>query len=422
MTVAAPRAASFPGGTMPLDRIAPVLEQAVTDLETEGRAKGRETVVVAVRPPAGARGPRFLLEGQGETEFLRMNSNSYLGMGLRPEVVQAEEDGTRRYGAGPGAVRFISGTYAPHVELERRLAAFHRRDAAMIFSSAYATVVGVIAPLVTAETIVISDELNHNSIINAIRLSRPADKAVYKHLDMGALREALEAARGRANRVVVVTDGVFSMRGDHAPMDVLMGIAREFDAAFEEGVIVVMDDSHGVGAFGPTGRGTEEYTGSPPVDVLIGTLGKAFGVNGGYVASSAPVIRYLRETAPMYIYSNPITPGEAMAALASLELLTGPLGVELLERLRALTRRFKDGLERLGFETLPGEHPVVPLMVRDTARTRQLVRHLFENGILATGLAYPVVPRGDEEIRFQINADHTEADIDYVLRVLEAAR
>ncbi|MBX6363015.1 MAG: aminotransferase class I/II-fold pyridoxal phosphate-dependent enzyme [Gemmatimonadetes bacterium] len=407
---------------MPLDRIAPVLEQAVTDLETEGRAKGRETVVVAVRPPAGARGPRFLLEGQGETEFLRMNSNSYLGMGLRPEVVQAEEDGTRRYGAGPGAVRFISGTYAPHVELERRLAAFHRRDAAMIFSSAYATVVGVIAPLVTAETIVISDELNHNSIINAIRLSRPADKAVYKHLDMGALREALEAARGRANRVVVVTDGVFSMRGDHAPMDVLMGIAREFDAAFEEGVIVVMDDSHGVGAFGPTGRGTEEYTGSPPVDVLIGTLGKAFGVNGGYVASSAPVIRYLRETAPMYIYSNPITPGEAMAALASLELLTGPLGVELLERLRALTRRFKDGLERLGFETLPGEHPVVPLMVRDTARTRQLVRHLFENGILATGLAYPVVPRGDEEIRFQINADHTEADIDYVLRVLEAAR
>lgn len=407
---------------MPLDRIAPVLEQAVTDLETQGRAKGRETVVVAVRPPEGNRGPRFLLEGQGEKEFLRMNSNSYLGMGLRPEVVQAEEAGTRRYGAGPGAVRFISGTYAPHVELERRLAAFHGREAAMIFSSAYATVVGVIAPLVTAETIVVSDELNHNSIINAIRLSRPADKAVYRHLDMDGLRESLDAARGRAKRAVVVTDGVFSMRGDHAPMDVLMGIAREFDAAFAEGVVVVMDESHGVGAFGPTGRGTEEYTGSPPADVLIGTLGKAFGVNGGYVASSAPVIRYLRETAPMYIYSNPITPGEAMAALASLELLTGDLGVELLERLRTLTRRFKDGLERLGFETLPGEHPVVPLMVRDTARTRQLVRHLFENGILATGLAYPVVPRGDEEIRFQINADHTESDIDYVLRVLEAAR
>ncbi|HET9982263.1 MAG TPA: aminotransferase class I/II-fold pyridoxal phosphate-dependent enzyme [Longimicrobiales bacterium] len=407
---------------MPLDRISPVLSQAVTDLETQGRAKGRETVVVGVLPPEGNRGPRFLLEGAGEKEFLRMNSNSYLGMGLRPEVVAAEEAGTERYGAGPGAVRFISGTYAPHVELERRLAAFHAREAAMIFSSAYATVIGVISPLVTAETIVISDELNHNSIINAIRLSRPADKAVYKHLEMDGLREALGAARGRAKRVVVVTDGVFSMRGDHAPMDVLLGIARDFDAAFEEGVVVVMDDSHGVGAFGTTGRGTEEYTGSPPVDVLIGTLGKAFGVNGGYVASSAPVIRYLRETAPMYIYSNPITPGEATAALATLELLTGDLGVELLERLRALTHRFKDGLERLGFETLPGEHPVVPLMVRDTARTRQLVRHLYENGILATGLAYPVVPRGDEEIRFQVNADHTEYDIDYVLRALEAAR
>lgn len=407
---------------MPLDRIALVLSQAVTDLETQGRAKGRETVVVGVLPPEGNRGPRFLLEGAGEKEFLRMNSNSYLGMGLRPEVVRAEEAGTERYGAGPGAVRFISGTYAPHVELERRLAAFHGREAAMIFSSAYATVVGVISPLVTAETIVISDELNHNSIINAIRLSRPADKAVYKHLAMDGLRAALDAARGRAKRVVVVTDGVFSMRGDHAPMDVLTGIAREFDSAFDEGVVVVMDDSHGVGAFGTTGRGTEEYTGSPPADVLIGTLGKAFGVNGGYVASSAPVIRYLRETAPMYIYSNPITPGEATAALAALELLTGDLGVELLERLRALTRRFKDGLERLGFETLPGEHPVVPLMVRDTARTRQLVRHLYENGILATGLAYPVVPRGDEEIRFQVNADHTEYDIDYVLRALEAAR
>jgi glycine C-acetyltransferase len=407
---------------MPLDRIAPVLGQAVTELEAQGRAKGRETVVVGVRPPEGKRGPRFLLEGEGEREFLRMNSNSYLGMGLRPEVVRAEEAGTERYGAGPGAVRFISGTYAPHVELERRLAAFHGREAAMIFSSAYATVVGVISPLVTSETIVISDELNHNSIINAIRLSRPADKAVYKHLDMDGLRDALGAARGRAKRVVVVTDGIFSMRGDHAPMDVLMGIAREHDGAFEEGVVVVMDDSHGVGAFGRTGRGTEEYTGAPPADVLIGTLGKAFGVNGGYVASSAPVIRYLRETAPLYIYSNPITPGEATAALEALALLTGDPGAELLARLRALTRRFKEGLERLGFETLPGEHPVVPLMVRDTARTRQLVRHLYENGILATGLAYPVVPRGDEEIRFQVNADHTEYDIDFVLGALEASR
>ncbi|MBI4545734.1 MAG: aminotransferase class I/II-fold pyridoxal phosphate-dependent enzyme, partial [Gemmatimonadetes bacterium] len=232
------------------------------------------------------------------------------------------------------------------------------------------------------------------------------------------LEDALEAAAGRARRAIVLTDGIFSMRGDHAPLDLIMELARRYDGGFEENVLVVVDDSHGVGAFGETGRGTEEYTGAAPVDLLVATLGKALGVNGGYVASSAAVIRYLRETSPFYIYSNPITVSEATAALASLEILDSPRGCELLARLRGLTRRFEQGLVRLGFEVIPGEHPVVPLMVRDTARTRDLVRHLYANGILVTGLSYPVVPRGDEEIRFQVNADHTEADIDEVLRVL----
>ena len=184
--------------------------------------------------------------------------------------------------------------------------------------------------------------------------------------------------------------------------------------------MVVVDDSHGVGAFGATGRGSEEYTKSPPVDVLVGTLGKAFGVNGGYVTTNATLTRFLRESAPFYIYSNPITPGEAKAALASLRLLDSERGRELLVHLRALTKRFEDGLGALGMETISGEHPVVPLMVRDTAKTNALVEHLYANGILATGLAYPVVPRGDEEIRFQINADHTEQDVDRVLEVLGA--
>jgi glycine C-acetyltransferase len=183
--------------------------------------------------------------------------------------------------------------------------------------------------------------------------------------------------------------------------------------------VLVVDDSHGVGALGESGRGTEEYTGAR-CDVLVGTLGKAFGVNGGYVTSSAPVIRYLRESSPMYIYSNPITAGEARAALRALDILDSEEGRRLLERLRALTKRFKDGLVGIGIETLPGEHPVVPLMIRDTARTRAMVRHLYENGVLVTGLAYPVVPRGDEEIRAQVNADHTESDIDHVLGLLEA--
>jgi glycine C-acetyltransferase len=187
---------------------------------------------------------------------------------------------------------------------------------------------------------------------------------------------------------------------------------------FPENVVVLVDDSHGVGAFGETGRGTEEYTKAPPSDVLVGTLGKAFGVNGGYVTANAAIVRFLRETSMMYIYSNPITPAEAGAALRALELLDSAFGRELLQRLRALTKRFEDGLVRLGFEVIPGEHPVVPLMVRDTARTRALVRHLRAHGVLGTGLAFPVVPRGDEEIRFQVNADHTEADIDQVLEVL----
>ncbi|MBI4537979.1 MAG: aminotransferase class I/II-fold pyridoxal phosphate-dependent enzyme [Gemmatimonadetes bacterium] len=407
---------------MPLDRITRVLGEQLADLDAKGTAKGAEAVVTAVLPLEGECGPRVQLRGYGYKPFIRMNSNSYLGMGLRHELVHAEEAAARRYGVGPGAVRFISGTYEPHVELERRLAEFHRREAAMLFSAAYATVMGVLPPLITDQTIVISDELNHNCIINAIRLARPLDKAIYKHLDMDGLEAEIRKASGRARRLLIVTDGIFSMRGDHAPLDRIMALARRHDGGFEENILVVADDSHGIGAFGRTGRGVEEYTDCEPVDLLVATLGKALGVNGGYLVSAAPVIRFLRETAPFYIYSNPITPGEAAAALAALEMLDSPGGLELLERLRSLTRRFKGGLARLGFETLPGEHPVVPLMVRDTPRTRDLVRHLRENGVLATGLAYPVVPRGDEEIRFQVCADHTEADIDQVLAVLAGHR
>ena len=403
---------------MPLDRLNPLLGTVVEGLEEAGTAKGAEAVVTAVRPPSEGKGPRFLLQGQGETPFIRMNSNSYLGMGLRPEVIEAEEEGSRAYGAGPGAVRFISGTYDVHTELEARLAAFHGREAAMVFSSAYATVVSTLVPLVTPETVLISDALNHNCIINAMRLARPAAKAVYGHLALDELEAALDHHAGRAKRALVVTDGIFSMRGDHAPLDEISDVCRRFDDRYEENVVLVVDDSHGVGAFGDTGRGAEEYTGSPPADVLVGTLGKAFGVNGGYVTSSAEVIRFFRESSPMYIYSNPITPGEAKAALRSLEIVDSPEGVTLLRRLRALTRRFEEGLGRIGIETIPGEHPVVPLMIRDTARTRSLVQYLFEHGVLVTGLAFPVVPRGDEEIRAQVNADHTESDIDHVLDLL----
>jgi len=405
---------------MPIDRLTTVLQDHVSGLQEAGTAKGAETVVTGVRRASGDHGPRFLLAGEGDKEFMRMNSNSYLGMGLRPEVMEAEEKATAKFGAGPGAVRFISGSYQAHVDLERELASFHGREAGMIFSSAYAAIVSTITPLATAETVLISDELNHNCIINAMKLSRPAGKAIYGHNDMEQLEAALVKWKGKAKRALVVTDGIFSMRGDHAPVDEVMELCARHDDGYEENAVCVVDDSHGVGAFGRTGRGTEEYTGSVPVDILVGTLGKAFGVNGGYVVGNRATTDFLRESSQMYIYSNPITVGEASAALASLRIVASPEGEQLLAKLRSLTKRFEDGLGRIGIETIPGEHPVVPLMIRDTSKTHDLVRHLYDNGILVTGLAYPVVPRGDEEIRTQVNADHTEADIDRVLAILEA--
>ena len=400
---------------MPTKRFETLIAAELAEIDAAGTRKGDETVIAGVIPAADGSGPRYLLAGEGETPFLRMNSNGYLGMALRPELMAAEEKATRAFGVGPGAVRFISGTMAPHVALEARLARFHGREAAMAFSSAYATVMGILPALIGEETAVISDALNHNCIINAIRLARPKARHVYPHLDMAALERCLSEAARNAERAVVVTDGIFSMRGDRAPLDRIMELARAFDGDFAENVIVVVDDSHGVGACGATGRGSEEACGGPPVDILIATLGKALGVNGGYVAASAPVVAWLREKAPFYIYSNPITPGEAAAAIAALDILEGAEGRALLDRLRAMTARFEAGLVALGLETVPGEHPVVPLVLRDTARTLSLVRHLREAGILATAIAYPVVPKGEEEIRFQISADHTEADIDGTL-------
>ncbi len=393
------------------------LKAQLAERQTQGILKGRETVICGVKAAQDDWGPRLYLEGQGEKEFLQMNSNSYLGLSRKRQVIAAEEAAAAKFGTGPGGVRFISGTYQPHMQLEKKLATFHHRQSAMLFSAAYSTVMAVLSALITTETIVISDALNHNCIINGIKLSRPAAKQIYAHLDMEDLEIKLQQSIGSGKRVLVISDGIFSMRGDYAPLDKLLAICQRYEQSFVEGIITIIDDSHGVGAFGLTGRGTEEYT-DARADLLIATLGKAMGVNGGYVTGSSTVIDYLRETAPFYIYSNPITPAEAAAACKSLDILDSPEGCALLKKLRTLTKRLEAGLTDLGLEVIGGVHPIFPLLIRDTEKTALLVEYLFQNNILATGLKYPVVPRGDEEIRFQVSASHTPKDIDFVLSVL----
>lgn len=404
---------------MALTKIEKVLSKELDELKEKGTLKGEETVTTGIKQAQGNNGPRYFIEGYGDKEFVRMNSNSYLGMALKREVIEAEGKASAKFGVGPGAVRFISGTYKPHVELEKRLASFHNREAGMIFSSAYATVMGIISSLLSPDTIVISDALNHNSIINAIRLSRPKDKKIYSHNNMGELDYGIKDCMGNCHRVLIISDGIFSMRGDYAPLPEIADLAEKYDSEFEEGILTIVDDSHGVGAIGETGRGTTELLHEDRIDMLIGTLGKAFGVNGGYLVSDAKVIEYLREKAPFYIYSNPITVAEASTTLKVLEILNSDTGRKMLKHLREIATHFRKGLTDLGYEIIKGEHPVVPLMVRDTKKTIELVKYLKNNGVLATGLAYPVVPKGDEEIRFQVCADHTESDIDYVLKVLK---
>ena len=407
---------------MGLDKLNKALDAEVDELKKKGTAKGKEAIFVGVKKPAGKKGPRYLLKGHGDKEFLRMNSNSYLGMSLEDDIIKAEEAASREFGVGPGAVRFINGTYEAHRNLEKRLAAFHNREDAMIYSAAYATTIGAFAALTTKDTIIISDELNHNCIIMAIRLSRPSDKKIYKHNNMEELEQHIKDSIGKAKRIVIVTDGIFSMRGDYAPLDVISDLSKKYDKEFPENIVVMVDDSHGIGAYGETGRGTEEITKADGVDVLVGTLGKAFGVNGGYVTASESVTRYLREKAVTYIYSNPITVGEAAAALKVIKFADSEAGRERLKHVGKLTKRFENGLKELGFEIIESPHPIVPLMVRDTQKTTDIVKFLFENGILATGLNYPVVPKGDQTIRFQVNGNHTEHDIDTVLSVLAEYR
>lgn len=403
---------------MPLEKLDAALARELAELEQQGRAKAPERVIVGYLPAAGDRGPRFRLRNS-EGAFLRMNSNSYLSLSHHPALLEAADRAARTYGAGPGAVRFIDGTAAPHAELEERIASFVGRPAARIFNSAYTATLGMALTLAGERTYWIADELNHNCIIRAMRIANVPreNRTVFKHNDVSDLTRCLGAVPAGTERVIVVFDGIFSMRGDFAPLDRIAGLAEAHHGRYRDGVVLVMDDSHGIGAYGERGRGTEEHC-NARADVVVGTFGKAFGVNGGFIAGSRELVEAVRQKADTYIYTNPLGAADCAAATAAVEIADGAEGRERLRGVKARTAQLREGLATRGFESIPGPHPVVPLLARDTARARLMVRGLYERRILAVGLTFPVVPRGEETIRFQVNAAHTRADIDEVLAAL----
>lgn len=391
-----------------------LLEAELRRIDGAKTAKRHERII------EGYEGNRAVIGGK---RVLLFNSNDYLGLRLDRGVKDAEHAASERFGAGPGAVRFIAGTTRIHKELEGALARFHGREEAMLFSSAFAANMAVLhcllkgqskESLVHDDTIIISDELNHRSIIDGIRVAGfPKErKMIFRHLDLEDLRAKLAACRGAARRIVVVTDGVFSMLGEAQDIGKLQRVAEEFDGAFDEGVLTVVDDSHGVACYGATGRGTEEAT-EGRCDLLVATLGKGFGADGGYVVGDKALIDYLRESAATYIYSNPFSPGTAGAALAAVRLLESERGAALLTRLRDNIARLQRGLATAGFSfAAASSHPIQPLLVGDAAKGAAFAEGLFAEGILATPIGYPVVPKGRDEIRVQVSAAHSAADID----------
>lgn len=403
---------------MALKKLDRSLIQEIEALQTEGRAKAPERIIVDYVPPQGEKGPRYRLKGS-EGEFIRMNSNSYLSLSNHPGLIEAADAATKQFGVGPGAVRFIDGTFSHHVALEDKIARFVDKPAAKIFNSAYTANCGLALAIADKQTHWIGDQLNHNSIIRAMRIANVPgpNKGIYEHNDMDSLKKCLDAVPQDIERVVVIFDGIFSMRGDYAPIDAIEKIAKPYNQRFKDGVITVVDDSHGIGAYGNNARGTADFTDAQP-DVIIGTFGKAFGVNGGFIAASPAVIEAVRQKADTYIYTNPLSMADCAAALKALDICQSQEGLERLKTLKQRIEQFRQGIITLGLESIPGPHPIIPLLVRDTAKTHKMVAHLFKKGVLVVGLTFPVVPRGDETIRFQINAAHTKTDIDYVLGVL----
>ena len=339
--------------------------------------------------------------------FLNFCSNNYLGLANDPRLVGAAKDALDRYGIGPGAVRTIAGSMGLHRELEDKLAAFKGVEAAISMQSGFTANLAVIPALVGEGDVIISDELNHASIIDGVRLARAARKR-YTHTDISELRARLAEARAEGvNRILVITDGVFSMDGDIAPLDAIVAAADEYDA------MVMVDDAHGEGVLGRGGRGIVDHFGlHDRVDVEVGTMSKAFGVMGGYVAGSSDLVEWLQQRARPFLFSSAVTPPDVAACIASVEILEA--STELVDRLWANARTFKTMMRDAGFDIGVSETPITPVMLGDEHVAREFsMRLLTERNVFAQAIAFPTVATGRARIRVMISAAHSSEDLEY---------
>jgi len=370
------------------------------------RQSGLFTHIRTLDSPQGA---WLVVDGK---QVLNFCSNNYLGLANHPRLLQAAKDAIDRYGIGPAAVRTIAGTMSLHLELERRLAAFKGVESAITFQSGFSANLGVIPALVGKDDVIFSDELNHASIIDGCRLSA-ARTVRYGHADPDALRAAIEEARRAGfRRALIVTDGVFSMDGDVAPLDRIHEVAQEYD------YLLMVDDAHGEGVLGRGGRGiVDHFQLHGKVDIEVGTLSKAFGVVGGVAAGRPEVVDWLRQRGRPFLFSSAVTVPDVAACLAAIDLLEG--STELVDRLWANTEFFKREIQAIGFDIGKSTTPITPIMLGEAPVAQRFSRMLFEEGVFAMAIGYPTVPKGKARIRVMISAAHSHSDLEQGLAAFE---
>jgi glycine C-acetyltransferase len=375
------------------------LSEELAVLEEQG-------VLLHPRTLEGTTGARARFDGR---EVINLASNNYLGLAAHPRMSHAAAEASERFGAGTGAVRTIAGTMSSHLELERRFAEFKHAEAALMFQSGFTANAGTVAAILSKDDVIVSDELNHASIIDGARLSR-ARIEVFAHRDAGAADAALAKTAAPGSRQLLVTDGVFSMDGDIAPLPDLVEVAER------HGAIMMVDDAHASGVLGAGGAGTVDHFGlHGRVDIQVGTLSKAIGVLGGFIAGGRPLITWLQNRGRPFLFSTSAPPGVVAACLEALAIISDE--PDRLTRLWTNTKTFKAGLHEMGFDTGASETPITPVILGGEVAAQTFARRLFEEGVFAPAIVYPTVRRGAARVRTIVTADHTETDLHEALEI-----